>query len=320
MQAKNYFAQVEREVPRLVAAMRIGGDNLDAGLTERLLTFMQRSVHFTMPDNGRILNDDLRAIEGLPIRLPFPDITLEYYVERNERLLQGDANIYVPKRVIYAMERSKAEMEHFFNASLGKEDSERLILVMAFNYIEGNWMPLPAGFLMGCSTWEGGDDIVPVDTIPAPEGTYGDKKIAGKTLPMFPEFYGRVEKMYGKEIALTHTSHDIAIEVSALLEFLEALACSNVEISTLQEAHPRNERRIRDGKLPLYETKVLTVRPRHASGKAGTTFDSRSSPREHLRRGHVRRYASGERIWINSVVVNAGTQAGKIDKSYRIKA
>jgi len=42
------------------------------------------------------------------------------------------------------------------------------------------------------------------------------------------------------------------------------------------------------------------------------------SPREHVRRGHVRRYADGKKIWIQSMVVNPGN-GGKVTKDYIFK-
>lgn len=43
-----------------------------------------------------------------------------------------------------------------------------------------------------------------------------------------------------------------------------------------------------------------------------------ASPREHLRRGHIRRLEDGRKFWINAAVVAAGN-GGKIHKDYGIR-
>ena len=75
-------------------------------------------------------------------------------------------------------------------------------------------------------------------------------------------------------------------------------------------------KRLKHGKLPIiYETKILTIKPsvRSSSAEKG---GSHTSPRQHLRRGHIRRLDSGN-IWVNSCVVGSA-EKGRIDKSYRV--
>jgi hypothetical protein len=109
-------------------------------------------------------------------------------------------------------------------------------------------------------------------------------------------------------------------QTHAVLELVEALSCSNVHHEILQPASSANARRIRAGKLPIYETRVLTV---DVPGKAGTgigkgAVGERAGPREHLRRGHIRRLQDGRKVWVSAAVIGAGN-AGKIDKTYRIR-
>ena len=43
------------------------------------------------------------------------------------------------------------------------------------------------------------------------------------------------------------------------------------------------------------------------------------SPREHLRRGHIRRLADGRRIWVNAAIVGAGKGVGVVSKDYALR-
>jgi hypothetical protein len=71
--------------------------------------------------------------------------------------------------------------------------------------------------------------------------------------------------------------------------------------------------------LPFDSYRFLTVlvgkKPNSDNSNVTTLGTDRSTPREHLRRGHVRKYSSGLKIWINSMIINAGSES-KILKTY----
>lgn len=115
----------------------------------------------------------------------------------------------------------------------------------------------------------------------------------------------------------SHSPSDYADEVGAVLDFLNALQCSNVGIEKLavKKAHKALRKAI-----PFDEYHVLTISVSNAKSIGnGASSDSHRSPREHLRRGHIRRYENGLKIWVNAAVVNAGV-GGKISKDYRLAA
>ncbi len=104
-----------------------------------------------------------------------------------------------------------------------------------------------------------------------------------------------------------------------LEELLSALSCRNVSIANHQEAFPKNASRIKAGKLPLFEIKMLVINTQHGtSGKTGNGGGSHASPRQHLRRGHIRRHPTAGNIWVNNCVVGDPAK-GIIDKQYRVK-
>lgn len=73
--------------------------------------------------------------------------------------------------------------------------------------------------------------------------------------------------------------------------------------------NPANEKRIRKGKRPLFEWKVIDVTAQHAPS-TGKTGRSHASPRRHVRRGHQRRLPSGRVVWVKQMWV------GKIEFGY----
>ena len=106
----------------------------------------------------------------------------------------------------------------------------------------------------------------------------------------------------------------------AVLELCEALSCSNVDSEVVELVDQRkNAKRIKQGKLPMYETRRLVIKApitRGAASQAQGDSD-RQGPREHLRRGHIRRLQDGRRIWVQSCVVGS-RENGVIHKSYAV--
>lgn len=100
-------------------------------------------------------------------------------------------------------------------------------------------------------------------------------------------------------------------EARVVLGFLNALACSNVTIE--RGPAPKQGAKLKNS-LPFDAYHTLVLRgPESASGNTG--LGGHRSPREHLRRGHIRRLESGNKVWVNATVVNAGAP-GKILKDY----
>jgi hypothetical protein len=104
--------------------------------------------------------------------------------------------------------------------------------------------------------------------------------------------------------------------VSCLLSFLNALACSNVAIE--RSAPKRGNKKVKAA-LPFDTYHILTIDVPASSGTGAATGGHRS-PREHLRRGHIRRLADGRRIWVNATVVAASRGAGVVTKDYALRA
>lgn len=103
-----------------------------------------------------------------------------------------------------------------------------------------------------------------------------------------------------------------------VLELCEALSCKNVTHDPIERIDPAvNARRVRAGKLPLFETHQLVIdagKPVTDSAQGGGTH---ASPRQHLRRGHIRRLSSGN-VWVNSCVVGSA-ENGVIKKNYVVR-
>lgn len=108
---------------------------------------------------------------------------------------------------------------------------------------------------------------------------------------------------------------DYADEVIAFMSFLNVLKCRNVQT---EKVFPKRATKTPNGALPFDTYHVLTVDTSMRDAATATGSGTHRSPREHLRRGHIRRYASGLRLWINATVVNAG-RGGVVSKDYAFR-
>ena len=112
------------------------------------------------------------------------------------------------------------------------------------------------------------------------------------------------------------STSDYADEVEALLHTLNVLQCANVRSEQLPPTKPTEK--VKKDALPFDSYHVLTVdlstRDQNSGESLGGTH---RSPREHLRRGHIRRYQSGIKIFVQATVVNAGV-GGHVSKDYRM--
>ena len=151
-------------------------------------------------------------------------------------------------------------------------------------------------------------------------GYFEDMKLWGPSLPVFIN----LEKTYRAEEGFVFSFHgkdkDIVSgyqeEILVLYGLLNALACSNVKIEKLAQRKPPKSKKM--DALPFDDYHVLTVSTssnKTSDGSYTESFGDRHAPREHLRRGHIRRLQDGRKIWVNAAVINAGS-VGKVRKNY----
>lgn len=110
------------------------------------------------------------------------------------------------------------------------------------------------------------------------------------------------------------SDQDYGHELMALISTLNALQCSNVSISK----HSSSKKLTPKAALKFDDFHLLeisnTLHVVDGINRGGT----HRSPREHLRRGHIRRLETGKKIWVNAAVIGAGRGAGKIAKHYTL--
>lgn len=134
------------------------------------------------------------------------------------------------------------------------------------------------------------------------------------------KFFAQSEE--GKQLGRDNFSlvySDIIGELTAFSQFITALSCSNSSIADDRPpSRELNAKRKRKGKTPFFTYKVLTISTGASSGKGESMGGSHSSPRVHLRRGHIRRLTD-RTVWVNSCVVGDKSK-GMVVKDYQVTA
>jgi hypothetical protein len=99
---------------------------------------------------------------------------------------------------------------------------------------------------------------------------------------------------------------------------LQILNCSNVQTVDNPPPEALNKKRLRSGKVPFFSYKTLHIKTQQAtSNQTWSTESERNGPRLHLRRGHIRRLASGCTTWVQSCMVGS-SQRGLVIKDYHV--
>lgn len=124
-----------------------------------------------------------------------------------------------------------------------------------------------------------------------------------------------------KELGRNHTDEPLESTRGlsmVILDFINALSCSNVHSEQLPA---RKKSKRSTNPLPFDVYHYLTVSNHHdkQNGKRAELVGGRKGCREHLRRGHIRRYQTGEKVWVNACVVGHNNVGGTIKKDYQMK-
>jgi hypothetical protein len=321
----NFYPKARENLLQAVAGFSAKGLKRTAKHTAAFIEEADKAVKFALPLDGRLLDDQLR---GLPDgwRLPYPSILVEYQVDSDPETLAKDnpewARNPSPGRVVLAIEMPREQALEVMRDSLSDE-----VLTGLFAKAEVSHCTLISAAILteieGTGRWIWVVNWSSMIVANACGGAMQDKSLPGIVLIPENELATALAERYKGQGVDHHEAayHDIWHETRSVLELIEALSCANVEATKVPAPPKLNAKRIKRGKLPLPDYHVLTVKTpvSKAQGAAGGSGLHHASPRQHLRRGHIRIYQSGLRIWVQACVVGDPAR-GRLDKAYRVTA
>lgn len=110
------------------------------------------------------------------------------------------------------------------------------------------------------------------------------------------------------------TNHESARFVLALA----ALNCSNIVTRRHDPDQKLQKARAWRGKKPLFSYHTLEIDPQASRDAGVDQGGTHASPRVHLRRGHIRKFAPGKWCWVRETIVR-GITPGMVHKDYALK-
>jgi hypothetical protein len=114
--------------------------------------------------------------------------------------------------------------------------------------------------------------------------------------------------------------HNLKLDLAVVGALCGALSCKNVtaEVTNKGKTPKENWERERKGKARVFDTHTLVVHATRTVTGETREGGGHASPRQHLRRGHIRRLPNGN-IWVQSCVVGDPSK-GFLRKDYRVAA
>lgn len=266
-------------------------------LTNSVFEESFKAQKFILPNGGRIFDTDFKALPDI-LNLPFPEIVIEYSCHGlGGGLVQeqiGDAAVSAPNRIVFAKQQ-----DNFIT----------ICSMVQYKTPTPFWFFMPYAALI--TRESSNNDILP-NLLVSKRSII--KSINNNFVTVGYCDIGDIAKQRLGDDWEKFACMDLNDEVGAVLALIEALSCKNVQIEKLPVRKP-NKSAAKRGALLFDEYSVLTInRTNNSYAAVGGTH---RSPREHLRRGHIRHLSTGN-IWVNSTVVSSNV-GGKINKIYKLE-
>lgn len=298
------------------------------------IKWLKDAVKFMLPLGGRILDGtNYEKVNPLEFgRLPYKKIAIEFNIKQAaEKELAATQRISVPKRIALCEEFTLDEfVENFYtNLDINKgipnlreliqhklECKSHLIVIYPLNFVatqrcqgkllKEHWAPNL--FFTAIS-----------DTTELLEQRDENGELYWSMTNILSLPFGRtgLDAVDEIEYSAEQAAIDSSDELNALFQLLTVINCKNIEMVESPAPEKLNKKRARTNKTPFYAYKTLVVRmnKKVCDTTKKVVNSERAKIREHLRSGHPRTLANGNRIWIPSTTVNAGV--GKsLDKDY----
>lgn len=313
------YASYERKLPLAFRNIR------------NIMAILREAVKFNLPDDGRLFDDDFRALPAV-FRLPFPVVATEFRMVSNAPDAQqpmhhiGASIQTSSRRIALAVEIDENNYERFEwlipPQKLGLlEDDGHVIAIISIYYNDEaqRWQISPFGALMPNQKIDP-NPLATTRTEAVFDGTLPKgvrlTDLSAHLAPLMPEYCMMLIQEKGIGYAMKTMAQDTHDEMHAILGLVEILACNNVTTETVPASRALNKKRLGKGKPPFFEYKILLLEPSSTSVASPAQAGSHASPRVHLRRGHIRRLPE-RTVWVNAAVVG-NKKAGVIVKDYAV--
>ena len=327
--SKNYAYEVELFLKKeLKGSLKHNTRPNDVGVLKDLIKKVNQAVHFSLPDEG--IEFEQQTIDHSKVdKIPYPLLTIETHVSINNGF-KVPIVILVQRheKDTFIKQHHKGLVLFDMLDILTESSTQWVIQQVSFSkFNQRSWFCEPVSEISIM------DDVQRVKhrMAVAKQARLLNKKAPPVVRMTVPLLFDQMKKLTDYTPAWTPSDYQEYIEEMTIrydtcrrvfLNFHQAMMCENVVIeSDRPMAHGRAKRRMGTKRPPAsYEKKILTLDIPPTRTEKDPQNGTHRSPRPHLRRGHVRVYPSGKRVWIEAIHVNKNkTKAGFVDKSYELR-
>lgn len=303
-----------------------------ASVLYRLIIMLQQSVKFMLPNCCDLVEpDEVRQAHIDLMRLPFPCVAFEAPWDKGEEgpAYMGEfAQTVMTKRIALCWDARRFEplpgLNQFFDRF---EDGGAFVLPIYWGPKHKRWMVGLGGVFIAY-----GGKIDRVNLAEAPPATKiaNAAKIAAghaheksmqfgsEPFPILPEYYEGAVAAYGsRDKADGQILLDANDEAMMLVQACSVINCANVSTADVEPSAALNKKRVASGKQPFFSYKVLTLSDERAAPGRGGSGGGHTSPRMHLRRGHLRHLEHAV-VWVRPAMINADSKRGVVLKDYNV--
>lgn len=333
IQPLNYCAHAIEDLLKQETILRNTAPE-SARVYRRLIEMLRNSVKFILPNCCNLIDpSELKQAHLDLTRLPFPCVAFEAPWEKEDGIEQLGEFQQTPatKRIALCWEASpEFEILPGLNSILNAFPEGGIFVVPIYWVSEyGRWtISLGGSFVPYENAIQDVDlegslpasRIANAATIEAGLTKFNAKQFRSEPFCLLPEFYEMTLAKYkgDREKTFAQIILDSRDEVQVLIQACSVINCANVTTADTHASAALNKKRHEKGKQPFFSYKILQLTDeRRENGKDGTG-GNHSSPRMHLRRGHLRRLES-KVIWVRPSMINAGSSAGVVSKDYSVQ-
>jgi hypothetical protein len=288
---------LRKAIPELKKLIPFYKNPVFTSLTNSVFDKAVKAQKFILPNGGRIFDTDFKAVPDI-LNLPFPEIVMEYSCQGLDGgLVQeqiGDASVSAPNRIVFAKQQ-----DNFIT----------VCTMVQYKTPTTYWYFMP---YLALITLKSSDNNVLPNPLASKKPII--KSITNNFITVSYYDIGDIAKQRLGDDWEKFAAMDLNDEIGAVLALIEALSCKNVQIEKLPIRKP-NKSAAKRGALLFDEYSVLTIT--RTNNNYAVVVGTHRSPREHLRRGHIRHLSTGN-IWVNSTVVSSNA-GGKINKIYKLE-
>lgn len=331
VQPANYCAHAVDDL-RATAALLREAMPWSAHVLYRLIAMLQNSVKFILPNCCNLIHpNEVHQTHMDLIRLPYPCVAFEAPWDHTEDGLEYKGEFKqspMTKRIALCWDGRQFEPLAGLNRFLDAfEQGGVFVLPIYWGPEHKKWTVALGGAFVPYGGTLGALDLdaampatrIANDAMIATGQAHArSKQFRAEPFPILPEIYEHAIATYGsRDKANAQIIVDYHDEVMVLIQACSVINCANVTTADIEASAASNRKRQAKGQQPFFSYKILELaEERRPAGQTRAGGHS-TSPRMHLRRGHLRRLEH-KTVWVRPALINQASTRGVVHKDYSV--